>query len=232
MSDIFRHNTGLRFSNKTKNKQEQQNYSRWFDEQIRHYGTEVTYHVAENDLTKYDPVYGEDADQTFGDPINMIMYIELNENALNLSQFGITSDDEVTAYIHIKNFYTALGGVGDCKDGTREPKSGDLFTLTEYGDDRVAPRTGHIYEITERLDQDIEKINPLMGHYIWLIKAKRYDFSFENNITPEGGNKQVTEDSIYDPYLQNEQEYLDIQSEGIFDYGDYGGGDSVYGDYY
>ena len=105
MNNIFRHDDGLRFSNKTKNLQERENYSRWYKEQIRLYGTEVSYHTASTDLTQYDPIYGEDSDQTFDDPVKMVMYIELNENALTLSQFGISSDDEVTAYIHIETFY-------------------------------------------------------------------------------------------------------------------------------
>lgn len=132
-----------------------------------------------------------------------------------------------------------MGGVGDPKQQTTvetsqiiEPNAGDIFRLEEYGSDRVFPRKGNVYEITERLDQDIQKINPLMGHYIWLIKAKRFDYSFESNITPEGGSDQVDEDSIYDPYLTTDENWSTIASNDIFDYGDYGGGDAVYGDYY
>jgi hypothetical protein len=232
LDNIFRHNNGLRVPNKDLNVQERANYSRWFKEQINMFGTAVTYHPAHEDLEKYDPIYGEDADQSFEDPVDMVMYIELNENALTLSQFGINSDDEVTAFIHVDDFYRARGGEEEAKKGGIEPKSGDLFRLKEYGNDRVFPRDGSIYEITERLDQDIQKINPLMGHYIWLIKAKRYDYSFEGNIIPEGGSTQVDEDTIYDLYSDKDHTYLDLESQGIFDYGDYGGGDSVYGDYY
>lgn len=232
LDNVFRFNNGLRFSNKGKNINERGNYSRWFKEQINMYGTEILYQPASTDLSNYDPLYGEDADQTFGDEVKMVMYIELNENALTLSQFGINSDDEVTAYIHIDNFYKAMGGINNAKEGDVEPKAGDIFRLSEYGDDRVFPRTGSLYEVTERLDQDIQKINPLMGHYIWLLKAKRFDYSFEGNVDTEGGSKQVDEDSIYDPYLQEDETWSTITSNEIFDYGDYGGGDAVYGDYY
>lgn len=233
LDNVFKYNSGCpRFADKAKTNNERGNYSKWFKEQICMYGTEVLYQQASKDLENYDPLYGEDAVQVFGDETNMIMYIELNENALTLSQFGINSDDEVTAYIHYDSFYASMSGTGDAKDGDIEPKAGDIFRLSEYGNDRVFPRTGSVYEITERLDQDVQKINPLMGHYVWLLKAKRFDYSFESNVTPEGGSKQVDEDSIYDPYLQNDETWSAITSNDIFDYGDYGGGDAVYGDYY
>lgn len=233
LDNVFKFNGSCpRFLNKRGNSNERENYSKWFKEQICMYGTEVLYQTTSRDLTEYDPLYGENTDQTFGSEIPMIMYIELNENALTLSQFGINSDDEVIAYIHFDSFYANMGGTNTAKSGDIEPVAGDIFRLSEYGSDRVFPRSGNVYEITERLDQDIQKINPLMGHYIWLLKAKRFDYSFENNVTPEGGSKQVTEDAIYDPYIQLDSTWSTDTGKDIFDYGDYGGGDAVYGDYY
>lgn len=233
LDNVFKYNAGCaRFTDKSKTHNERTNYSNWFKEQICMYGTEVLYQVAGENLQDYDPLYGEDPIQVFGNEVKMIMYVELNENALTLSQFGINSDDEVTAFIHFDSFYSSMSGTGDAKDGGIEPKAGDIFRLSEYGNDRVFPREGSVYEVTERLDQDIQKINPLMGHYVWLLKAKRFDYSFESNITPEGGSKQVDEDSIYDPYIQNDETWSTITSTEIYDYGDYGGGDAVYGDYY
>lgn len=236
IDNIFRHNSGLRFINKSKNAQERENFSRWYKEQISQYGVEVEYQQMEAALgtADYDPVYGEAPSKPFAEPLNLIMFIELNENALTLTQFGINADDEVTAYIHIDSFYSALDGDGEAKTNISniEPKAGDIFRLSEYGNDRVYPRTGALYEITERLDQDVEKINPLIGHYVWYIKAKRFDYSFEVNVTPEGGSTQVDEENIYDPNEEIDESYLTIASKDIFDYGDYGGGDSVYGDYY
>ena len=129
LDNVFKFNDGLRVVNKSKNINERQNYSKWYKEQINMFGTEVLYQSATEDLQNYDPLYGEDSDQTFGTETCMIMYIELNENALTLSQFGITSDDEVTAYIHIDNFYSAMGGTGDAKQGVIEPKAGDIFSF-------------------------------------------------------------------------------------------------------
>lgn len=233
LDNIFRYNENcVRFSDKTANAKERYIFDRWFREQICHFGTGVLYQRADENLKNYDPLYGENSDQTFGPEVKMIVYMELNENALTLKQFGIDSDDEITIFIHIEEFYNIHGGTGQARDGGIEPKAGDIFRLEEYGNDRVFPRTGSVYEVTERLDQDVQKINPLLGHYIWMIKGKRFDYSFENNVQPEGGSKQVDEDSIYDPYLQEAETWSTIRPKEIFDYGDYGGGDAVYGDYY
>jgi hypothetical protein len=53
-----------------------------------------------------------------------------------------------------------------------------------------------MYEITERCDEDNSQINPLGGHYVWLLKAKRLEFSFEN-LEQEKGNHQVHDDTFY-----------------------------------
>ena len=46
------------------------------------------------------------------------------------------------------------------------PNAGDVFQLTEYGDDRPGGKDGKIFEITERMDQMIGEINQLQGHYV------------------------------------------------------------------
>mgnify|MGYP001221206574 CR=1 FL=1 len=61
-------------------------------------------------------------------------------------------------------------------------KLGLVFELTEYGNDRPNNRQSKFFEITEKLDQDISQINNLQGHYVFLLKAKRLDYSFEPNI--------------------------------------------------
>ncbi len=133
----------------------------------------------------------------------------------------------MTAFVHISAFYETFGY-------GKEPKSGDLFQLTEYGSDRPGGRSGNIYEITQRLDQDIAQINALMGHYVWLIKAKRFEYSFEPGVTPEAQNDQIFDDTknIYasganKPYANS----VDNDSKQIFDYTqtDFS---NVYGGYY
>jgi len=201
----------------------QNNY--WL-EQINLYGQKVGYIVNNFSLLSADYIYGEQPTQQYSPPVQVKMLIDLNENALMLSKYGLQSDDEVTAYIHISSFYETFG-IG------AEPKSGDLFQLTEYGSDRPGGRNGKMFEITERLDEDVARINPLGGHYVWLLKAKRFEYSFEPGVSGEAVNQQVFDDlknpavsGADKPYTQN----ITDSSKKVFDYSktDYG---SVYGGY-
>jgi len=223
----FEDNLCFRYTSKPNNNCERNNYSNYWREQINLYGQQVGYIVNNTTTLSADMLYGEEPTQAYSPPQFIVMAINLNENALMLSKFGLVSDDEVTAFIHISAFYETFGY-------GKEPKSGDLFQLTEYGSDRPGGRNGNIYEITQRLDQDIAQINPLMGHYVWLIKAKRFEYSFEPGVTPENQNQQVFEDKKNNtatgadkPYAYSAEE----ASKQVFDYTktDYS---DVYGGYY
>lgn len=224
---FFEDNPCFRYSNKQNNYCERVMYSNYWREQINLYGQQVGYIVNNTTTLSADMLYGEQPTQAYSPPVNIIIAINLNENALMLSKFGLVSDDEVTAFVHISAFYETFGY-------GKEPKSGDLFQLTEYGSDRPGGRSGNIYEITQRLDQDIAQINTLMGHYVWLIKAKRFEYSFEPGVTPEAQNDQIFDDTknpnasgANKPYTNS----VDIDSKQIFDYTqtDFG---NVYGGYY
>lgn len=76
-----------------------------------------------------------------------------------------------------------------------QPKPGDVFTLHEYAKGRPAPRGSKHFEVTEVLDQDINRTNPLGGHYVWIIKAKRFEYSFEPGLSPEKASDQVFDSS-------------------------------------
>ena len=215
------------FVNKDNNKNDIIIYSNYWKEKINLYGQTVGYIVNNTTTLSADMLYGEQPTQVYSPPVFIKMLVELNDNALMLSKYGLQSDDEVTAFIHISSFYETFGY-------PNEPKSGDLFQLTEFGDDRPGGRTGKIFEITERLDEDSARINQLMGHYVWLIKAKRFEFSFEPGLSGgETVNQQVFDDTknpaasgADKPYSYSANE----ASKKIFDYSktDYGG---VYGGY-
>jgi hypothetical protein len=211
---LFENNVCFRYTNKENNQCERNMVSNWWREQINLYGQKVGYIVNSTSTLSADMLYGEQPTQKYEEPQNIIIAINLNENALMLSKFGMVSDDEVTAFIHISSFYATFG-----RD--TEPKSGDLFQLIEYGSDRPGSRNGNIYEITQRLDQDIAQINPLAGHYVWLIKAKRFEYSFEPGVNQEAQNNQIFEDTKYafasganKPYDYNVSE----ASKKVFDY--------------
>lgn len=230
---------GVRHLHKELNENARALYNSWWQEQIFQFGTEVDYFQSQYSLSAHDSLYGEEPTAAYNDPVKMVVAFELNESAIVLNKFGIVGDDEITGYIGIDTFWQVLSTDGDPKP---EPKSGDVFKLTEYGShDRIGGRDGKIFEITDRVEQDVSKINPLIGHYIWLIKAKRYDYSFEPGLQPEGGSNQVFEDSktgLLSGFTQPaspEKKYNDSsteQSNDVFNYGQYyESNDDVYGGY-
>jgi hypothetical protein len=233
MNDVFVYNNGLRFLDKDVNLNERNNYRDWWIEQISQYGIEVDYYSTNYSLSGHDALYGEEPTQKFSDPKKVILALTLQENAIVLQKFGLVADDEVTGFIPIKS-YEDVFGVGT------EPKSDDVFDLTEFGSDRPSPRGGKKFVITERLEQEVSQINPLMGHYVWLIRAKRFDYSFEPGIDKEPGMDEVYDDTFAGRLAGGENtktddksytDSIDEDSAGVFDYSLYGNNDDVYGDY-
>lgn len=238
IDDIFRHNDGLRFLNKGVNDNERNNYKGWWLEQLYQYGTIIDYYTNSTTLDSMDPLYGEDPAQRFKDPRKLIFAITLNENSVVLQKFGLISDDELTGFIPIESYTKAMSGADNPHP---EPKSGDVIELSEFGSTRPGIRGAKKFEITDRLDQDVEQINPLLGHYVWLVKAKRFDYSYEQGITREIGLEQPTDDTYHgglsavdDTKLENDEYYfndVDRESRNIFDYSVYGDYDDIYGGY-
>lgn len=203
-------------------------YNNYWLEQITLYGQKISYIVNNFTLSGSDALYGEQPLQQYSPPVTIKMLVSLNDNAILLSKYGLQSDDELTGFIHISSFYATFG------EG-KEPKSGDVFQLAEYGNDRPGGRNGKYFEITERLDEDSAQINPLMGHYVWLIKAKRFEYSFEPGLSGDAVNQQIFDDAKNpDPNVKGaDKNYsfnVDDASKKIFDYSktDYG---DVYGGY-
>lgn len=231
----------LRFLNTDNTQNERELFSQWFKEEIEKYGIEVDYMVQNYQLSAHNALYGEHVMSKFSDPQTVLMYVIFNSDSIVLNQFGIESDADVTAFIHISAYKETFGI-------DNEPKAGDLIQLTEYGNtNRPGGRNGAIFEITRRDDEDLTLINPLMGHYLWLIRAKRYDYSFERNVIPENKLNQINDDvSISSLQLTGtaglsavtsriEKIYpdnMDALGKQIFDYdANPESNDSIYGDY-
>lgn len=239
LNEIFvfnNHPNGVRWLDKGMNTNERQLVNSWWNEQIHQYGTEIDYYASGYSLEEHDFVYGEDPTSKYKDPTRMVMCLNLNENAIVMQKFGLVAEDEVTGFISIDSFQYAMSG------DDKEPKSGDVFNLVEYGSkDRPGGRSGKWFEITERLEQDVSQINPIIGHYIWLIKAKRFEYSFEPGLSGEEVQDQVYDDAFTGVLSGGESEpskekgYLDdIQdkSKKIFDYDLYEQSNTdVYGGY-
>lgn len=183
-------NDKVRYLNKNNNANERENYSKWWKEQIEHYGTSVTYFTNGYTLTSHNFFYGEDPTSTYTKHDNLILLTDITNDALMLSKFGIMADCDMTAVVHISSFYEKIG----CG---YEPKAGDLIQLTEYGADRPGGRSAPIYEITERDDEYLPMTNSLIGHYVWYIKCKRWEYSFEPGMQTGPNNKQINDGGDY-----------------------------------
>ena len=183
----------VRYLNKSNNDNERNLISHYWKEQIEHFGVEVTYYTHGYSLTSHNFLYGEDPTSQFVSAGPVVMMTDITNDAIMLSKFGIMADCDMTVVIHISSFYDTFG---PC----REPKSGDLIEMVEYGGfgDRPGRRGAPIYEITERDDQNLQlNANKLMGHYIWVIKCKRWEYSSEPGILAEPRNKQINDSEMY-----------------------------------
>jgi hypothetical protein len=189
----------FRFNDKDVNSNEQMLYDSYWQEILNQYGQKITYYVNTYNILSADNMYGESPTKQFADPIEIVMAIELNENADTLSRYGFSSDDEVTVTVHVSSFYNAFrtlsSSVYSAQFDLIEPRSGDVFALTEYGKGRRNGRGAKYYEVTDRIDQDISSINQLGGHYVWRLKAKRFEYSFEPGLSAEKANTQVYENA-------------------------------------
>ena len=95
-----------------------QTYKRWWKEQVRLYGTQINYYARKFDIDKTDKVYGENPYQGFYPKATMVMLIDLTDGSQTYSQYGLVSDDELTAIIDIETFESELSATDD------DPQSG------------------------------------------------------------------------------------------------------------
>ena len=127
----------------------------------------------------------------------------------------------------------AASAIEIAEDLTTGPNSnGNSFTanltLTLCPSDGDWRRYPQMFQITEKRYQEISMgLNMLGGHYVWLLRGKRFEYSYETGITPENPADDNTPGGIV-----NDDEIVDTISDDIFDYNDSpDSNDSVYGDY-
>lgn len=163
-------------------------------EAIQRYGQPVEYYINQYNTLSANNLYGEDPTKSYYPPVQIIMYIQLTENSATLRRFGFDPDDEVTAFVHISSYaatFNALSGVYQSNNQDIQPKSGDVFQLKQYGNTRPGNREGKFFEVTTIDDQDIAEMNYLGAHYMWRLRARRLDYSFEPGLPLIRGNDQV-----------------------------------------
>lgn len=186
------------FLNPSNFQAEQLIYDTAFGDLINNFGVPINYYVNTFNTLSADLLYGEQPTAAFAGPYELLMYVELTEGAINLSKFGFASDDELTGYLHIATFTLTLSSLLNYSTFNQqvEPKSGDIIELTSLGCDRPNGRGSKWFEITERVDQDIASLNPMQGHYVYRVKAKRYESSFEVGLSGEKANNQIYENDF------------------------------------
>ena len=194
------------FVNPSNLQAEQLVFDQAFNDLINNFGIPVNYFINTFNLSAADLLYGEDfgsKDNTgpaqFKGPLTGVqMYIELSDDAVNLSKFGFDPGDEFTAFVHISTFAEAASAYFDYSSVGQsiEPKAGDVIDLKVLGCDRPNGRGSVKYEITERMDQDVSALNPILGHYIYRLRGKRYEYSFESGLSSEYVNEQVYDNSF------------------------------------
>jgi len=182
---------------------EQLVFDQAFNDLINNFGLPVDYYINTFNLSAADLLYGTDFGSSttsqFQGPLTGVqMYIELSDDALALTKFGFDPGDEFTAFVHISTFATAASAYFDyaAVGQSIEPKAGDVIDLKVLGCDRPNGRGSVKYEITERMDQDLSVLNPVLGHYIYRLRGKRLDFTFQSGLSSEPVNEQIYDNSF------------------------------------
>ena len=239
---------GTRFTDVDTLSTEQFLFDSYWKELINLYGVGINYQVHRYDKTIADNLYGEHSNQEYADPIQMVALVELQENALSLSKYGFVTDDQITLYFHIQTYIDTFEPLGIYQEVNQKhiaPKAGDIFEMYEFGKTRPLGMSGKKFIVTERTDQDVGiNINQLAGHYVWVVKAKRYDPSYEPNVGEESESYQIFDDEYTGRIEENvevrrnpsEQKQYDYNiqqetNEHVFNYEQHMVDTSVYGGY-
>jgi hypothetical protein len=192
----------------------------------------------------------------FGDPENPTVVphpksgdvIEMVEMGWDVTELppnpDFTYTDPETGDIVELDAKTLLCKYGIPEGQTQNPAEIILNLEDYYGYKYV--RYPRMYEITEVRYQDLSMagVNFMQGHYVWLLEAKRFEYSFEPNINPTGTvvQPEVADDNFFGSILGdqvvsgNERTYnpsLDqVSKEKIWDYdANEKTNDSIYGGY-
>lgn len=191
-------NTGCYVFNRNAFQAEQNIYNTAYKDLINNFGVNVDYYVNQYNTDTADNIYGEHPTKPFAPAQTLRMYVELSNNSITLQKFGFVNDDEFTGFIHIDTFTSIFTPLSYhvANNQRIEPKSGDVVVITDIGYCRPGLRGPRYYEITERVDQDIPSINPMLGTYIYRVKGKRLEYSFEPNLSGESGNSQVFDNTF------------------------------------
>jgi len=283
MTDVNPTNIGFSYLDKGNTFNDRVAVDSWWRDLINRYGICVQYYPMDFDLEEKHDLYGEVFEFESLQPIRAL--IEMPNEAWLFSKFGLQTEADITAVIHMGTWMNTFGFAV-----SSEPKVGDVIRLDNTGwanseadmhadpdyasgkdmcsilnrnsttlckaaasaiaiaEDltnengksftanltlTVCPSDGdwrrfpQMFQITERRYQEISMgLNPLGGHYVWLLRGKRFDYSYEN-IGPENPADDNTPGGIV-----NDEDTIENVSDDIFDYTDSpNSNDNVYGGY-
>lgn len=137
--DMARICGNLNFLNKNNNKSTNAQINKWIKEMIALYGTQIDYFVYDYKLERHDQLLGEDRPAPFLPPVGMRAIVNINNDNLMLSKFGLQTQSDLVMYVDYQSFANALG------NNLARPKAGDLIRLTELGMDRPLGPYGFPY---------------------------------------------------------------------------------------
>lgn len=186
-------------------------------------------------MTDYARIFGKNIEPKSGDVIRLTeMGWDINEVPGYGSETASLSDDVLTELCQYKGKDPATLVYPPTSNSL-----GDAISGCE-----VWIRSPQLFEITDRAHQDMSlNTNTLMGHYVWVIKAKRFDYSYQPGIDPEcfqGDVGEETQTGLLSGYGQDQSPPKDYpgnveddSNENIWDYdsGDESRDDGVYGNY-
>ena len=205
------------FADPSKFQAERALYNSGFSELINNFGVDIDYYIHTYNLSAANNFYGEHTTAPYYGPIKVRAYVEYAHNSVPLQVYGWEPDDTVTLYLHINNFTSSFNSLSVYPaNGQRvEPKADDGFVLVPFGCDRPSSRSAKHFVVTQVIDEDSSTINPLAGHYVWKVNAKRFDHSFEAGFKHEDDNVEVYDNSfsgvLSSNILENDGETLTAQ---------------------
>lgn len=129
----------LRFTSKNRNKSTTAQINKWIEEMVSLYGTQIDYFVYDYRLERHDQLLGEDRPAPFLPPVSMTAIVNVNNDNLMLTKFGLQTQSDIVCYIPYKTYGSAMN------NNLARPKAGDLIRLTELGMDRPLGPYGYPY---------------------------------------------------------------------------------------
>lgn len=186
-------------------------------------------------MADYARIFGENAEPKSGDVIRLT---ELGWDVNEVTGYGSDTQPVSTDVLNELCMYKDPDNPASIVYPPTANRDGDPISGSD-----VWVRCPQLFEITERRHQDFSmQVNTLLGHYVWVIKGKRFDYSYQPGIDPEckmGDVGEETRTGLLSGYTQDPSAPKDYpgniqdESNGIWDYaeGDEARNDSVYGEY-